>query len=120
MKPGSRAARFDRERATVENMITIYCTDKHSGQVLCAECREILEYSTARLDYCPYDEGKPTCNRCIIHCYDQAHRKKIKAVMKYAGPRMLLYHPAQALRHLADELNSSKNILQNKAKIRND
>ncbi len=119
MEPGGRAARFERERATIENMIAIYCTEKHAGQGLCAECRKLLEYSTARLNSCPYDEGKPTCNRCIIHCYDSAHREQIKAVMKYAGSRMLLYHPVQALRHLADELNTPKNRLQNTANKHN-
>ena len=33
--------------------------------------------------------------------------------------QMLLYHPAQALRHIADELNTSMNMLQNRANIHN-
>jgi predicted amidophosphoribosyltransferase len=104
----ARAARFNREYVTIRNMVAIHCTHKHTRPGLCADCRELLEYSKTRLEKCPYDENKPTCSRCTIHCYDPAHRERIKAVMKYAGPRMLLYHPAQALRHLIDELNTSQ------------
>ena len=98
--------RMERERRTMANMMEIYCADKHGSQGLCAECRELLQYAMARLDRCPNAENKPTCNKCTIHCYDAAHRERIKAVMRYAGPRMLLRHPVEALRHLADELNT--------------
>ena len=97
------AGRIERERKTMANMMEIYCADKHSSPDLCADCRELLQYATARLDCCPNAENKPTCNKCTIHCYDAAHRERIKTVMRYAGPRMLLKHPVQALRHLADE-----------------
>jgi hypothetical protein len=80
----ARAVRFNREHATIRNMVAIYCTDKHNRPGLCADCRELLEYSKTRLDNCPYDENKPTCSRCTIHCYDPAHRERIKVVMKYA------------------------------------
>jgi predicted amidophosphoribosyltransferase len=94
---------MERERETMANMMEIYCADKHGSTELCADCRELLQYATARLDRCPNAENKPTCNKCTIHCYDPAHRERIKAVMRYAGPRMLLRHPVQAIRHLADE-----------------
>jgi hypothetical protein len=97
---------MERERRTMANMVEIFCSGKHGSPGPCADCGELLDYSMARLDHCPQSEDKPTCNRCKIHCYDAAHRERIKAVMRYAGPRMLLRHPAQALRHLADELNT--------------
>ena len=98
--------RMERERETMANMMEIYCADKHGSQGLCADCRELLQYAAARLDRCPNAENKSTCNKCTIHCYDPANRERIKAVMRYAGPRTLFRHPTQALPHLADELDS--------------
>ena len=41
----------------------------------------------------------------ILQClqsalYSKEMQEKIKEVMKYAGPRMLFYHPLQALDHM--------------------
>ena len=30
-------------------------------------------------------------------------RQRMQSVMRYAGPRMLLYHPIAAIRHLMEE-----------------
>jgi hypothetical protein len=49
-----------------------------------------------------YQEGKPTCAQCPIHCYKPAMREQIRDVMRYAGPRMLRRHPILAIRHLLD------------------
>ncbi len=42
--------RMERERETMANMMEIYCADKHGSTELCADCRELLQYATARLD----------------------------------------------------------------------
>jgi hypothetical protein len=52
------------------------------------------------LETCRYGPLKGSCKQCTVHCYAPAQREKIRAVMRYAGPRMLLYHPLEALRHL--------------------
>ena len=36
-----------------------------------------------------------------VHCYQTEMREKIRQVMRFSGPRMLLYHPALALWHVA-------------------
>jgi hypothetical protein len=61
---------------------------------------ELSVYADQRLDHCPYGEGKPTCQNCPIHCYQKEQRKRIKEVMRYAGPRMIWHHPLMAVRHL--------------------
>ena len=95
--------RMARESRTVEAMITIYCRGHHgTRRELCRECEELLDYATARLDRCPFQEGKTTCANCPVHCYRAAERKKIRAVMRYAGPRMLFRHPILALFHFID------------------
>ena len=47
-------------------------------------------------------ETKLACAKCPIHCYQPEVREKVKAVMRYAGPRMIWRHPILALRHWLD------------------
>lgn len=89
------------EHKTVCAMMYIYCRDHHgSREELCEECKELLAYAEVRLDRCPYGQIKPTCNKCPIHCYKPEPKAAMKAVMRYAGPRMLLPHPILSIRHL--------------------
>lgn len=91
--------RRKREAQTVAQMIGLYCRAHHEGMPLCEPCSELLRYANGRIEACAYGDKKPTCRRCPIHCYDARHRERIRAVMRYAGPRMLLWHPLAALRH---------------------
>lgn len=100
----AKATRIEKEKQTVELMIRIYCRHKEGHGKLCKECRELLEYAEARLSKCPFGEQKRTCRLCSIHCYKPAMRTRMQEVMRYAGPRMLLYHPIKALIHLWREL----------------
>jgi hypothetical protein len=43
---------------------------------------------------------KPVCNQCAVHCYRPAMREQVRAVMRFAGPRMVWSHPVLAVRHL--------------------
>lgn len=86
-------------------MVEDYCrnhhaTDRDPGP--CERCTAFLAYADARLDHCPYGEEKPTCANCPIHCYKREPREFARAVMRYAGPRMLLRHPVLAVLHLVD------------------
>ena len=107
--PRSLGGRRRREYYTVLAMFGIYCRDKHKrarapGEELCAECRELRDYAIMRLRKCVFAEEKPTCAKCPVHCYKPDMRARIAAVMRYAGPRMLLAHPVRAIRHLVDGL----------------
>lgn len=42
---------------------------------------------------------KKFCSSCKIHCYREEERKKIREVMKFSGPRMLIYHPLLVIKH---------------------
>lgn len=91
---------MEREIETVARMIEIYCRDHHGGQDgLCPQCRELLDYAKKRLEKCPLKEDKPACSRCAIRCYRPGMRERIRAVMKYAGPRMICRHPMLTIRH---------------------
>ncbi len=96
-------ARLERERKTMRAMITCFCRGTHgSGDRLCPECDELLAYATNRLERCPFGERKPTCAKCPIHCYQPQRREQVKAVMRYAGPRLFWRHPILSVRHMLD------------------
>lgn len=97
--------RMSRERRTVEAMIGVYCRGQHgTNGELCMECAALRSYARQRLQRCPFQEGKTTCAKCPVHCYKPAMREGIRAVMRYAGPRMLYRHPIMTLQHLIDGL----------------
>lgn len=103
-----RKGRIPREAKTVESMIRIYCRDLHGkGGQLCEGCEELLQYARARLNKCPFQEGKTTCAHCKVHCYRPDRRELIKTVMRYSGPRMTYRHPLLALRHFLDGFRKS-------------
>ena len=93
-----------RELLTIGKMVDIYCRDHHGGDALCESCREFMDYAEVRLEKCPYGEDKPTCANCPIHCYKADRREQARAIMRYAGPRMLLRHPILAIAHKLDGL----------------
>jgi hypothetical protein len=102
---GDDLARVAREKTTVEAMIRIRCGGQHGAlEGLCQECRDLLQYAIERLEKCPFQARKPTCADCTIHCYRPPMREGIRAVMTYAGPRMLYRHPILAVRHVIDGL----------------
>lgn len=96
--------RMARESATVRAMIRLYCFGNRHGSTrsLCPSCQELQDYADQRLERCPFQEGKTTCAKCPVHCYKPEMRQRIRAVMRYAGPRMLLRHPVMAVFHLVD------------------
>jgi hypothetical protein len=97
--------RMSRERKTLEVMIRLHCRGRHGRRGrLCLECADLEAYAEARLRRCPFQEGKTTCAKCPVHCYEPAMRERIRAAMRYAGPRMLYRHPILALFHYLDGL----------------
>ncbi len=96
--------RLKRERKTIFAMQKIYCRDLHGlpGGQLCAQCQGLFDYAMQRLDRCPYQEAKPTCANCPIHCYRKDMREAVRQMMRHSGPKMLLRHPVLAVKHLLD------------------
>lgn len=100
----SSKSHIEQEKQTISLMIHLYCRLKEGNDVLCPSCRELLDYAEARLSRCPFGEGKTTCQRCPVHCYKPEMQQRIREVMRYAGPRMLFYHPVIAVQHLLQSL----------------
>ena len=95
--------RIEREAQTLSAMFQLYCRKQHGSlNELCSECQELEDYSLKRLEKCPFPQGKTTCANCAIHCYKADMRNRIKQVMRFSGPRMLLVHPVLTVRHYID------------------
>ena len=102
-----------KEQYVVEEIIRLYCRknhkeyDKTTGK-MCPSCQELSDYARLRSQKCPFMEEKTFCANCKVHCYKPEMREKIRKVMRFSGPRMLLYHPALAVWHLICSKKESK------------
>jgi hypothetical protein len=99
---------IDSEKRIVALMIALYCRKKHKRNTLCESCQTLVEFTAERLDKCPFGEVKPACIDCKVHCYrtNLEMRAAIKSVMRFSGPRMLLYHPKDSFYHFLRKKNS--------------
>jgi hypothetical protein len=84
-------------------MVAMYCRHHHGKGPLCAECAKLADYAKRRLHGCVFGDAKPTCAKCVVHCYSPDLREQVRVVMSWAGPRMILKHPILAIAHLLDE-----------------
>lgn len=95
--------RMIREAKTFEAMLAIFCHAHHgTSNGLCPGCEEVRNYAQQRLKKCPFQENKPTCAKCPVHCYQTEMREKTRAMMRYSGPRMIFRHPILAIAHIID------------------
>ena len=101
----------EREKRTVSLMIRIYCKKKHGTKKgLCPECEALDAYARMRSDKCPFMETKTFCSNCKVHCYKADMREKIRAVMRFSGPRMIFSHPIMAIRHVIESKKEKKRL----------
>ncbi len=89
----------------MEEMIRLYCRKKHPEERkltegMCPSCWELSDYAKTRSEKCPFMKEKTFCANCRVHCYKPEKREQIRQVMRFSGPRMLLYHPVLAIWHV--------------------
>ena len=101
----------EREKRMVSEMIALYCRKKHHTRGdLCPQCAALDAYAKMRADKCPFMETKTFCSNCRIHCYKPDMRAKIREVMRFAGPRMILHHPVAAIRHVVETKKEQRRL----------
>ena len=101
----------EREKRTVSLMIRIYCKKKHGTKKgVCPECEALDAYARMRSDKCPFVETKTFCSNCKVHCYKADMREKIRAVMRFSGPRMIFSHPIMAIRHVIESKKEKRRL----------
>lgn len=109
--------RLERENKTVKAMIEIYCKKKHHCNMSdCEQCKQVYEYASYRILKCPHKDDKPSCAKCEIHCFNKRIKEDIRNIMRFSGPRMLIYHPILSIFHYLDSLKSGslKKMVPNK------
>lgn len=89
--------KIGKEKAVSKLMIDIYYRH-HEGQK--NEREELIGYVFERIDKCPFIETKSFCSKCKVHCYREDKRELIRKIMRYSGPRMIIYHPILLLKHM--------------------
>lgn len=99
-----------REKKVVSLMISFYCRRNHGGKELCPDCAALRDYAMLRSDKCPFMETKTFCSNCKVHCYKADMREKIREVMRFSGPRMILYHPILAVRHVMESKREKRRL----------
>ncbi len=106
----------EREKRTVSLMIRIYCKKKHGTRKgLCPECEALDAYARMRSDKCPFMETKTFCSNCKVRCYKADMREKIRAVMRFSGPRMIFSHPIMAIRHVIESKKEKRRLEKDNA-----
>lgn len=75
--------------------------------MLCPECAKVIAYAMARTEKCP-NNHEGNCKDCVIHCYNGEMRDRVKAMMAYAAPRMLVHHPVMTARYLRKKFKGRK------------
>ncbi|MGN1400020.1 MAG: nitrous oxide-stimulated promoter family protein [Bacillus sp. (in: firmicutes)] len=108
--------RMTRERQTISLMISLYCKSEHKQETLCERCRKLEEYAHFRLSKCPFQEKKPACQNCKIHCYKPDRRAEIKEVMRQTGPKVMCHNPYYAVMHIVDTFRKAPDLPLRKRK----
>ena len=108
--PKDLVKKREEEKLLVSEMIALYCRRQHHTPKgsLCPECQQLHDYALARIGHCPFMETKTFCSACKVHCYKPEMREKIRAVMRWSGPRMLPVHPILSIKHVAVTLKSKR------------
>ena len=108
----------EREKQVVSLMIQLYCKKNHNTKgELCDDCRKLEEYARLRSEKCPFMETKTFCSNCKVHCYKPDMREKIRAVMRFSGPRMIFHHPVMAISHVIESRKEKKRLQKEEDKI---
>lgn len=109
--PQSMEQKREREKAMVSQMIALYCRKQHHTRgSLCEDCARLDRYARQRSDKCPFMETKTFCSNCKVHCYKPEMREKIRAVMRFSGPRMIFHHPVAAVRHVIETKKEKRKL----------
>ena len=95
--------RHNREQATLEAIGRIYCNAHHAGAKdaagLCPQCRTTVDATLARAQACPYGH-EHNCQDCDTQCQRGQAQQDVRAMMRYAAPRMAFSHPLMTIEYL--------------------
>jgi hypothetical protein len=102
----------EQEKETLKLMIKLYCKHKLKTDTLPQAYQELTDYACLRLERCRWGDQKPNCHQCKVHCYSPDRREQVREVMKWAGPRMILYAPWKAVKYLINSIRSNPSAVR--------
>lgn len=86
----------EKRKKILSAMFDIYIK-KHPEEVKSVD--SLKSYAFQRIEKCPNKGKNIYCSSCTIHCFPEYERAHMKKIMRFAGPRMMIYHPLMALDH---------------------
>jgi hypothetical protein len=92
--------KIEQDKQTIRLMVGLYCRHRLRVCKIPDEYGQLIDYAEERLTHCRYGEIKPACKDCATHCYKPDMREKVREVMRWTGPRMIVYSPKAAFRHI--------------------
>lgn len=91
---------LEHDKWVVRKMVEIYCRRHLHTTTIPPEYQHLMDYACRRLENCRFGEKKRACKYCPVHCYAPKEREDIRKIMRWSGPRMLLYSPKDVILHL--------------------
>jgi hypothetical protein len=76
---------------------------------LCPHCYEMVKMAEKHVSGCPHMAYKTFCHSCPKPCYPKAHLEKIRPMMRYSGPRLMLRHPVIAFKYFHGVMKAKYN-----------
>jgi len=104
----------EKEIRVVGYMVKLYCRSKHGSKrgQLCKECAELMDYIILRRERCRFGDEKPFCANCKVQCYKPDMKEKVRKVMRFSGPRLLIRHPILVVQHLLESKREKAKMLK--------
>ena len=92
--------KIEKDKNTIKQMVALYCHHKLKMSKPDEQYQILIDYCCQRLDKCKWGEKKMACKNCFVYCYKLEMLENLRNVMIWVGPRMLLYNPIAAIKHL--------------------
>ncbi|MCH3995983.1 MAG: nitrous oxide-stimulated promoter family protein [Prevotella sp.] len=89
-----------RDKQIVKLMIELYCKHKLETDQVPKKYLQLINYASFKIDHCSWGNNKPACKDCPHHCYAPEKRNEIREIMRWTGPRMIIWCPRAAIGHL--------------------
>jgi hypothetical protein len=84
---------------------------------LCPECFALVKESVRHTNRCRHLAYKTFCHHCPTPCYALSVREKIRPIMRYSGPRLVMKHPVLGFQYFALTAQHAQVIKNYKRKI---
>lgn len=101
----------EREKKMISQMIALYChRNHHTRGAPLSRVRGAERLRPRPLRALPVHGDEDLLRQLPRARYKPDMREKIRAVMRFSGPRMIFYHPVAAIRHVVETKREKKRL----------